>query len=80
MNKLILIDLLVWGSWASQRYVLERVASVQIQKYKNICYTLTINSYIPLAFFMVSIAAFISWNFFSAALRTSSPRLATRSG
>ena len=35
---------------------------------------------IPLAFHTVSFAAFISWNFFSAALRTSSPSDATRSG
>ena len=34
----------------------------------------------PLALYMVSFAAFISWNFFSAALRTSSPSVATRSG
>lgn len=34
----------------------------------------------PLAFQMRSLAALISWNFFSAALRTSSPSFATRSG
>lgn len=36
--------------------------------------------YNPLAFHMVSLAALISWNFFSAAFLTSSPRVATRSG
>ena len=41
---------------------------------------LTINHYSPLAFQIRSLAAFISWNFFSAALRTSSPSFATRSG
>ena len=36
--------------------------------------------YSPLAFHIRSLAALISWNFFSAALRTSSPRAATLSG
>ena len=36
--------------------------------------------YMPRALYMRSFASFISWNFFSAARRMSSPRAATRSG
>ena len=36
--------------------------------------------YNPLALKIFSLASLISWNFFSAALRTSSPRAATLSG
>ena len=45
-------------------------------------YSLLFNGYChnPLAFQIRSFALLISWNFFSAALRTSSPKAATLSG